>query len=186
MIRSFLIVLAMLVGTTVCAQEGLPQFVQNLSAEDYATWAAWQNRQAKLRAAEESEDSIEGPFVYSVRTTSSMNGGITADLDRLNKTNWSKRSSATRSTATNNVTTWRNATSETLPHRYVNPAYQPPGALTIHNPFVRPKAGEGTPDWSNLYVPCEYGTKTLAEAMEEVNGPISAGKLYAKLLAYWF
>lgn len=91
MIRSILIALAMLVGTTTCAQEGLPKFVQSLSSEDYAIWAAWQNRQAKLRTAEESKDSIEEPFIYSVRTTSSIQGGITIETAPRRYTNLAYR-----------------------------------------------------------------------------------------------
>jgi hypothetical protein len=187
MIRSFLIVLAMLVGTTTCAQEGLPKFVQNLSYEDYATWAAWQNRQAKLRVVEESEDSIEEPFVYSVRTTSSINGGITAALNRMNKTNRTKRSSTTRSTATNNVSTWRNAKAETMPHRYVNPAYRPPGSVTIHNPyarFARPVTNR-PPNWDNIFLPCKSGTLTVTEALEEARGPMSAERLFSQVMSEW-
>ena len=184
--RSFLIVLAMLIGTTACAQEGLPEFVQSLSSEDYAIWAAWQNHQAKLRAAEESENSYEEPFIYSVRTTSSVNGGITAALNRMNRTRRSKRSSTTWSTAMNNVSTWRDATVETTPRRYANPAYRPPGSVTIHNPYARFADNVGTPNWDKLFVPCKTGTMTVAEALETARGPVSAERLFSEVMSDWF
>lgn len=186
MIRSFLIVLAMLIGTTACAQAGLPKFVQSLSSEDYAIWAAWQSRQAKLRTAEESENSCEEPFVYSVRTTSSVNGGVTAALNRMNRVKRGKRSSTTRSTATNNLSTWRNAAVETVPHRYVNPAYRPPGSVTIHNPYARFVSNVGTPNWDKLFVPCKTGTMTVSEALEAARGPVSAERLFSELMSKWF
>ena len=186
MIRSLLIVLAMMVGTTACAQEGLPKFVQSLSSEDYATWAAWQNRQAKLRTVEESEDSVEEPYIYSVRTTSSVNGGVTAALNRLNKTSRTKRSSTTRSTATNNVATWRDAVVETIPHRYVNPAYRPPGPVTIHNPYARFVNNVGTPNWDKIFVPCESGTMTVSEAMDKLGSPVPAELLFSNVMSEWF
>lgn len=183
MIRCLLIVLAMLVGTTVCAQEGVPKFVQNLSSEDYATWAAWQNRQAKLRAAEESEESVEKPYITSVRTTSSISGGVTAALNRLNKTSRSKRGSTTRAAATNNVDTWRNATVETIPHRYVNPAYRPPGPLTIHNPYARfVNPVNRTPNWDKIFVPCKSGTMTVSEAMDKLGSLMPAELLFSVLM----
>jgi hypothetical protein len=185
MIRSLLIVLAMLVGTITCAQEGLPKFVQNLSAAEYATWAAWQNRQAKLRATEESENSDEEQYIYAIRTTSSASGGVTAGLNRLNKTNWSRRGGTTRATATNNVATWRNAEVETMPQRYSNPAYKPPGSVTFHNPYARFVKNRGTPNWNKLFVPCKTGTMTVAEALDNINGPVPAEEVFNVLMSAW-
>lgn len=149
MTRSFLIMLAMLVGTTTCAQEGLPKFVQSLSSADYATWAAWQNRQARLRTAEELEDSIEEPYITSVRITSL---GVV----------------------------------ETLPHRYINLAYRPPGSVTINNPYARFVKNVGTPNWYKLFVPCKTGTMTVAEALEGARGPVSAERLFSEIMSDWF
>ncbi len=186
MIRSFLIVLAILVGTTAYAQEGVPKFVQSLSSEDYAVWAAWQTRQAKLRAAEESKNSPEEPYIYAVRTTSSVNGGVTAALNLLNRTSRGKRNSTTRSTATNNMAMRRVTVVETTGRRYVNPNYRPPGSVTIHNPYARFTNNVGTPNWDKLFVPCKTGTMTVTEALEAVRGPVSAEWLFSEAMSEWF
>lgn len=185
MVRSFLIVLAILVGTTAYAQEGVPKFVQGLSSEDYAVWAAWQNRQAKLRAAEESE-AAEEPYIYAVRTTSSVNGGVTAALNLLNRTNRGKRNSATWSTATNNMSTRCFTVVETTRRRYVNPDYRPPGSVTIHNPYARFKNNVGTPIWDKLFVPCKTGTMTVTEALKAAHAPVSAERLFSEVMSDWF
>jgi hypothetical protein len=148
--------------------------VQNLSSEGYATWAAWQNRQAELRAAEEAENSDEEPYVYSVRTTSSVSGGITAALNRTS-----------RHTAINNVATWHRAVTETSPRRYINPAYRPPGSVTIHNPYARFANNVGTPNWDKIFVPCESGTMTVSEAMGKLGSPVPAELLFSEVMLEW-
>ena len=154
MIRSLLIVLAMLIGTTAYAQEGLPKFVQGLSDAEYATWAAWQNRQAKLRATEESENSDEEPYIYAVRTTAAVSRGVVEV--------------------------------ETMPQRYANPAFKPPGSVTIHNPYARFVKNRGAPNWNKLFVPCTGGTMTVAEALNKLDGPARAEEVFTAIMSSWY
>jgi hypothetical protein len=186
MVRKIFFLIVMLIGTPALAQSPLPQFVQGLSDADYNTWAAWQNQQANLRASEESDNNYEEPYLYTMKRVTTSRGMLSTALDHTSAVKRSKRSSVANATTNRSMIRQNLVTSELQPRRYVNPAYTPPDALTIHNPFVRPKASVGTPDWAALYVPCEYGTKTLAEAMKESRAPVSAEKLYTKLLADWF
>jgi len=187
MIRSLLIVLAMLVGTTACAQDALPQFVMALSDADYARWAAWQNRQSKLRAAEEAENSYEEPYVYSSKTATSVDGGLTAAILRLDKARRSKSGSTRRAATTRTQSDWRNIETETWQQRYVNPDYTPPGAVTIHNPYARfAKPVEGrVPNWDKLFVPCPDGTMTVTEALAKFPAPVSPEKFYSLIMSEW-
>ncbi len=183
MIRSLLIVLAMLVGTATCAQDALPKFVQNLSDMDYATWATWQNRQADLRAAEEREDSYEEPYVYSVKTSTAVNGGVASSLRQLSKTNRSNDIATRRAVIIHEQSDWRNIASETGQQRYTNPDYVPPGPVTIHNPYARfASPVDRAPSWDKIFVPCKSGTMTVSEALDKLGSPAPAELLFSVLM----
>lgn len=210
--RFFLFVLFALFAMPVTAAEitvtegpvrrPLPEFVQELPAEDYAVWAEWQNRQAALRAEREARYSYERPYIKTMRTIIESNGGRNTSRRASGTTTrnsssrgYSKNGHSRRSnssTTTRNMAmdsrsrNWNTTTAETVPHRYVNPAYTPPGPVAVYNPYVKPEGGVGAPDWSNLFVPCEEGTMTLTEALDECRGPVSPEKLYRKLLERWF
>jgi len=210
--RRFLFVLVVLFVTPVSAQvtvtdaaattRALPKFVQELSAEDFEIWAKWQNRQAELRAKHDAFYNYERPYITVNKTivssaggrSSSTRTGGTTRRDSVSNTirghNTSKRtgSSVTNRNGFSNRTSqsWNNTIIFTYPHHYRNPAYVPPGPVTTYNPFVKPEVCSGEPDWDNLFVPCEEGTKTLTEALDECRGPTSPEKLYRKLLEEWF
>jgi hypothetical protein len=184
------------------ARRPLPKFVAELSREDYAVWAEWQNRQAGLRAEREAKYSYERPYITVNRTAVNSSGGRSSTM-RANgtttrnlssrgysKNGHSRRSQSSTTTrnmsANRNSRNWNSTTAETYPHRYVNPAYVPSGPVTVYSPYVKPEGGVGEPDWDNLFVPCEEGTMTLTEALDECRGPASPEKLYRNLLKEWF
>jgi hypothetical protein len=211
MMRHFLFVLVALFATSASAEitvtdaitsRALPKFVQELSAEDFEIWAKWQNRQAELRAEHDAFYSYERPYITINKTVVSSAGGQTSRMRMSGTTHRSSTSHTTRgkntskrsgsSTTNRNASadrssrSWDHTTAFTYPHRYRNFAYVPPGPVTTYNPFVKPEACDGEPDWDNLFVPCEEKTKTLTEALDECRGPTSPEKLYRKLLEEWF
>jgi len=72
--------------------------------------------------------------------------------------------------------------------RYANPDYVPPPPMTIYSPFVKPIADKavGSPDWNTIFVPCEKGTMTMTEALNKERGPVSANRLFRRLMAPYF
>jgi len=180
----------------------LPVFVQNLSDEDYARWAGWQNDQALLRAEDDAFYSFERPYIETMRTivkaTSGSHSATKASgttTQNSSSRGYSKNGYSQRnnnSTTTRNMSSnrsnraWGTTTAETIPQRYINSAYVPTGAVTVYNPFVKLEKGVGIPDWNNLFVPCEEGAMTLTEALNSCHGPMSTEKLYRTLFEGWF
>jgi hypothetical protein len=210
--RPFLFVLAVLFVTPVSAQivvtdgatapRALPKFVQELSPKDYETWARWQNRQAVLRAQEESANSLELPYLSVDKTVVNSRGGSSAHIRTGSTTERNMSSRSVRGGNTTNrsgnttttrrgyvgrsATSWGNATAFTYPHRYNNPAYVPAGPLTAFNPFVKPANIEGEPDWNAFYLPCDEGTMTVQELLDNMRGPMDPERLYRLFLQDWF
>lgn len=121
------------------AARPLPQYVQGLSDADYAQWARWQN--ATAERASESNSRSQSPYLTGIQTTTTMtsrNSGWAQRGNRYGEAQVQGRTSG-------------NARSLTLPVRVRNPGYQTK-ALTVYNPFCRPKANPNLePDWDNLY-----------------------------------
>jgi len=136
----------------------LPKFVQTLSDDDFAVWATWQN----LQASNNKSNSFEPMHLRGQRTSTSIY------VDRVGN----RRGSNT----INGLTI-----SEAMPTMYVNPDYTGPGPLTVYNPFCRSVEGDGTPNWSELYVPFDGGVCNMVQAMR-VTGRRDAERLYSELM----
>lgn len=145
------------------AMRPLPTAVQNLSDEEYAAWAIWQNALTRRR--------VDG--YYGVRWLTSPASEVTTSL----------RGSATRSTygtygkgrrsgfTVNNYSRCGTINRRDYLNYYVNPDYVGPGPATYYNPFVRVEAGLGTPDYENLFIQTDEGPITIADFIR-AEGPL--------------
>jgi hypothetical protein len=71
-----------------------------------------------------------------------------------------------------------------MPHRYVNPAYTPPGPVTIHNPYARfANPVDREPRWDKIFVPSKSGTMTVSEAQDKLGSPVPAELLFSVLMS---
>lgn len=174
--------LILLVTTTTYAQT-LPKLIQNLSDENYAIWANWQNRQIVRRA----ETIVSPPqYNYADRIVSdSFSRGIT----QMSGHSRSRSRPGSRFTNRNRDTNFnrRNKTSvTTYQRRYINPDYSGPGSILFYNPYARLEGGLGSPDWSNLFVPCKEGTVTMQEALDHLVGPQNPEKVFKIMMEGYF
>jgi hypothetical protein len=172
----------------------MPKFVQKLSPADFKVWAAWQQRQAERRQAEQA-DNLFAPKPY---TTAARQTTVTAGFARASHASRTtssggggkKGGGGDKSKAIvgySNLDTGGMQVIERGTARYVNPDYVPTPAVIV-NPYCppAPDAGIGDPDWDTLFVPCERGTQTMTEALNAQAGPVDPEKLYARLMAPFF
>ena len=180
----------------------LPQVIQNLSNEDYAVWVGWQNRQAIRRAEEIIDDTAWNKYSFAdqVVTNSFSRGNATTQLSSSSRSTsnssiqsgegWSNRSGSHAATRRGQSNTDFNrqggTTTTTRQVRYRNPEYVGAGAVMTYSPWVRLKGRLGTPNWSNLFVPCKKGTLTMQEALDQIPGPLNAEKTFKALLEDYF
>lgn len=199
------IIILATIGITVEAQtvpRPLPQVIQNLSDEDYAIWAQWQNQQASRRAEEIEDDTGWLRYNYADRVTSSSysRGSATTRMSgTTNATNnsssrsgkgWSSRSgsrSATRrGSASTNTNRFGGTTVTSHKVRYLNPDYIGSGTVTAYNPWVRFTGGLGAPDWGVIFVPCKKGTVTMQEVLDRLVGPQNPERVFRLMMGDYF
>lgn len=176
----------------------LPLLIQNLSDEDYAIWAQWQNQQASRRSEVLAEDTDWTKYNYADRVVSNSFSRSNATMRTSATSNsannsssrsgpgWSNRSgsrSASRNgSASANVNRFGGTAITSYRVRYLNPDYVGPGPVSAYNPWVRPEGGLGTPDWKNIFVPCKKGTVTMQEALDRLTGPQNPEKVFEILM----
>ena len=169
-------------------QPGLPEYVQEMSAEDYEAWAYWQNAISREKTARANRFADE-QATYTVdrwvtSSKSSMKGrgfatGRASNKTRAGKNN--RRSSATTNVHTGQTQSGRQSTVvATIPTRYKNPYYCPK-SLMVYNPTVK-STSERRPDWDNLYVPWDGGVITVTEALKCFNRPMTPEKMFRMVL----
>lgn len=161
------------------AERPLPKFVQKLSPADFKLWAAWQNRQAAARQAEQADDPLApDPYLHGSRLIATS----TAHTAGIGTGGNGKRNNAILGYT--DVYATSTQAIESRHTRYANPDYTPTPQI-IYNPYVQPSEenGLGDPDWNSLFVPCEKGTMTMTEALMKERGPIDPERLYMRLLA---
>ena len=199
------IVILATVSITVEAQtvtRTLPRVIQNLSDEDYAVWAEWQNRQASRRAKEIEDDTGWLKYNYADRVTSNSYSRGSATMRMYGTTNatsnsssrsgkgWSSRSGSRSATrrgyASTNTNRYGGTTITSHKVRYLNPDYVGSGAVTAYNPFVRSTGGLGTPDWANIFVPCKKGTTTMQEVLDRMVGPRNPERVFKIMMEGYF
>lgn len=164
----------------------LPKLVQNLSDEDYAIWAQWQNRQAERHSEERAKYTQFEHYNYGNRiVTSRFNRGSASRRFSNSATAHSQVDRNSRSQFTNrhgssNTTMNRSGNSVITAYgvRFLNPDYVGPGITPYYNPWVRPEGGLGTPDWSRIFIPCKEGTITMQEVLDRLGGPMNPEKVF--------
>lgn len=202
--RNLFITLAIIIGitSTVSGQtveRPLPKLIQSLSDEDYAVWAAWQNRQATRRAEAEDTKTKWDRYTYAGRVTSNSfsNGSANVRTSGTARTNSTSRPgnagqtnrSGSRSMSRNsqaNTNQKGGTTVITDQVRVHNPDYVGPGAVQMYNPYVRPTGGLGSPDWATLFIPCKEGTITMQEVLDRLVGPQRPEKVFETMMEGYF
>ena len=173
------------IGITAEAQSisrPLPRVIQNLSDEDYAVWAQWQNRQANLRADEGGDRSWD-KYNYATRVTrdSYSHGSASRQSSSTSRKN-SSTASTRNGNAHTNVRRRGGMTVTKRQVRFVNPDYVGPRPLEVYNPWVRSKGNLGSPDWPNLFVPCKEGTTTMQEVLDRLIGPQNPERVFKTMM----
>jgi hypothetical protein len=201
--KTIVIILAILLTSTVVngqtVARPLPKLIQNLSDEDYAIWAEWQNRQATRRAEVEDTKTKWDRYTYAGRVVSnSFNRGSTSmstsGTARTNTTTRPGSAGKTHRTGSRSMTRSRQgrtnqangSTVITDQVRRLNPDYAGPGATLMYNPYVRPEGGLGGPDWTTLFIPCKEGTITMQEVLDRLTGPQRPEKVFETMMEGYF
>jgi predicted nucleic acid binding AN1-type Zn finger protein len=187
-------------ATSVFAQapRSLPKFVQNLSQENFAAWANWQNAQTEKRSADPATVDYERPYLPGVRTTATTSKTTTfTGSSNVEGGNFSSRRGFTRNGFSSNnasVSSYRNNTNsgyrglagststESRVFNYRNPFYNSPPPIILYNPFVKPTTGKGEPDWRNIFIPHKGKIVTVQEALEQADGPIHPETLFTNAM----
>ena len=200
--RTILAILIILTSTVASAQtvdRPLPRLIQNLSDEDYAIWAQWQNRQATRRAEKEGAKTQWDRYTYADRVVSnSFNRGSAAmrssGTARTNSTSrpgnagQSQRSGSRSMTRNSQASTDQRSGTTIISDqvRRANPNYVGPGATLTYNPYVRSEGGLGAPDWATLFIPCKEGTITMQEVLDRLTGPQRPEKVFETMMEGYF
>lgn len=203
--RNLFITLAIVIGMSTgvtnaqMVNRALPKLIQNLSDEDYAMWAEWQNRQASRRAEAESVKTQWDKYDYadrivsnsfnrgntSVRTSGSARSNSTTRPGNAGQTSRSGSRSMTRSSqGQTNQNSGTTIISDQV--RRLNPNYVGPGVTVIYNPYVRYEGGLGAPDWATIFVPCKEGTITMQEVLDRLTGPQRPEKVFKIMMEGYF
>ena len=198
-IIALIILLASTVASAQTVERPLPKLIQNLSDEDYAIWAQWQNRQAVLRAEAEDVKTEWDRYSYANRVVSNSfsNGNVSARVSGNSRSNSTSRPgsagkshrSGSRNTTRNSQANTRQASGTTIISDQVrvrNPDYVGPGATVTYNPYVRPEGGLGPPDWASLFIPCKEGTITMQEVLDRLIGPQRPEKVFETMMEGYF
>jgi hypothetical protein len=198
-ILAILIILTSTVASGQTVDRPLPKLIQNLSDEDYAIWAQWQNRQAVRRAEAEDARTQWDRYTYADRVVSNSfsNGSATVRASGTARSNATTRPgsagktqrSGSRSMTRNSQANTNQASGTTVISDQVrvrNPAYVGPGATVTYNPYVRSKGGLGAPDWATLFIPCKEGTITMQEVLDRLTGPQRPEKVFETMMEGYF
>ena len=169
-------------------QPGLPQYVQELPAEEYEAWANWQNQLAKEKAKEDTLFSIEQPtYTVDRRITRSRTGGRSSSMaNGTSSRQTSRGKNNSRTTASTDARVvrsqqgWRASTTAMISSRYKNPYYCPE-PLVLYNPYVK-STSDLRPDWDNLFVPLNDRVLTVGEAMTMVDRPMLPETMFRLLM----
>jgi len=177
----------------------LPQIIQNMSNEEYATWVIWHNLVTARKAGEKDEkDGYTGPkWLYGEVTNSYKRGSGRGATNNRGPRGVRSSNQFSSSRGRTSVNTNHSSFSHTrnYQYRYLNPDYTSPGSITIYNPFVRHKGSLGYPDYENIYLPTPKGPQSMAdlilapsEKTERNNGITSeeAVKLIEKYGSSWY
>lgn len=198
-ILAILIILTSTLASAQTVERPVPKLIQNLSDEDYAIWAQWQNRQATRRAEVEGAKTQWDRYDYADRIVSnSFNRGSTSVRSsgsaRTNSTSRPGNAGQTSRSGSRSMT--RNSQGQTDQNsgttiisdqvRRLNPDYAGPGATVTYNPYVRPEGGLGTPDWATLFIPCKEGTITMQEVLDRLTGPQRPEKVFKIMMEGYF
>lgn len=195
--RSIILAIMILITSVANGQgiRSLPQVVQNLSNENYAIWASWQNRQAARRAEEVLADTAWNKFTYAKRLISNSfsRGNTTTRVGSSSQSStqsgkgWSDRSGSRDGYADTNFNRYGGTTITSRRVKYRNPSYMGAGSVMIYNPWARAENSLGAPDWDNLFVPTsEGGTLTLQEVLDQRFGPTNPEKVFKALMGVYF
>lgn len=203
--QNLFITLAIIIGISTgvtnaqTVNRPLPKLIQNLSDEDYATWAEWQNRQAARRAEAEDAETRWGKYDYADRIVSNSfnHGDASVQISgtaRSNSTTRPGNVGQTRRTGSRSMT--RNSQASTNQYsgttvisdqvRVRNPDYVGPGATVTYNPYVRYEGGLGGPDWATLFIPCKEGTITMQEVLDRLTGPQRPERVFKIMMEGYF
>ena len=198
-IIALIILLASTVASAQTVERPLPKLIQNLSDEDYAIWAQWQNRQAVLRAEAEDAKTQWDRYSYADRVVSNSfsNGSASVRVSGNSRSNSTSRPgsagkshrSGSRNTTRNSQANTNQASGTTIISDQVrvrNPDYVGPGATVTYNPYVRPEGGLGGPDWASLFIPCKEGTITMQEVLDRLIGPQRPEKVFETMMEGYF
>lgn len=193
--QAWLIAVLVFVNIVLCAflacgqtvSRPLPKLVQNLSDEDYAIWAQWQNRQAERRAEADARKANWFKYNYANKvvsnnysrsnatTNTSSSANVISNTTSRGGKGWSNRSGSRSMTrnghSSMNAARFGGNTVTSYTVRFRNPDYVGPGTTNYYNPWVRHEGGLGTPDWSTIFVPCKEGTVTMQEVLDRLDGP---------------
>ncbi len=191
---TFAILLTMVATANSQVVRPLPQLVQNLSNENYAIWASWQNQQAARRAEEILTDTAWDKFSYAKRLISSSfgRGNTSTQVSSSSRSSsqsgkgWFERSGSSSGQATANFNRYGGTVITSRQVRYRNPSYVGAGTVITYNPWTRLRDGIGSPNWNNLFVPCKEGTLTLQEALNQIRGPQNSEKVFTILMEDYF
>lgn len=201
--KTIVIILAILLTSTIVSAQTvdrpLPKLIQNLSDEDYAIWAQWQNRQATRRAEKENAETRWDKYDYADRVVSNSfsDGKATVRSSGTARSNSTTRPgntgqaqrSGSRSMTRNsqaNINQRGGTTIVSDQVRVRNPDYVGPGATLTYNPYVRSEGGLGPPDWAALFVPCKEGTITMQEVLDRLTGPQRPEKVFKIMMEGYF
>jgi hypothetical protein len=198
-ILAIIIILTSTVASGQTVERPLPKLIQNLSDEDYAIWAQWQNRQAVRRAEKEDAKTQWDRYTYADRVVSNSfsNGSATVKASGTARSSATTRPgsagkthrSGSRSMTRNSQANTNQASGTTVISGQVrmrNPDYVGPGATVTYNPYVRPEGGLGTPDWTTLFIPCKEGTITMQEVLDRLTGPQRPEKVFETMMEGYF
>jgi hypothetical protein len=193
--KSIIFAIAILVTSVANGQitRSLPQVIQNLSNENYVIWAGWQNRQAARRAEEILADTAWNKFNYVKQLTSNSfsrgssltQTGSNSRSATLSGRGWSDSSGSRNGYESTNFNSRDGTVITSRQVRYRNPDYVGAGTVMTYNPWVRLRSGIGSPDWDNLFVPCEDGTLTMQEALNQL-GPRNPEQVFKIFMGGYF